>query len=65
MQVQKVGRAVVRFKDRQIFGSKMDVSRFAGQNRKEETEIGVVTVQEIKLPKVQRVVAGHHSESRR
>jgi len=44
MQVQKVWRAVVGFGRSQILRTEMRVRLFAGQDRKEKRQVGVVRV---------------------
>src|ERR1035438_3844485 len=62
VQVEEVGRAVVGFDDCQVLRAEMRVRLFAGKDRKQKRQVGVVRVQEIKLSKVQRIVAGHGGE---
>ena len=57
MQVQKVWRAVVGFERSQILRTEMRVRLFAGQDRKEKRQVGVVRVQQIQLADVDRIVA--------
>ncbi len=45
MEVQEVGRVVVRFENRQIFLPKMPVARLATVEGEQEREIGVIRVQ--------------------
>ena len=62
MQVEIVGRAVVGFEHSQILGAEMRVRFFAGKDRKQERQIGVIRVQQIQLAEVERIVARHGGE---
>ncbi len=62
MQVQIVWRAVVGFEHSQILRSEMRVRLFAGQDREEKRQVGVVGVQQIQLAQIQCVVARHGGE---
>jgi len=47
MQVQKVWRAVVGFERGQILRTEMIVRLFAGKDRKQKRQVGVICVQQI------------------
>jgi hypothetical protein len=47
MQVEEVGRAVVGFERRQILRTEMIVRLFAGKDRKQKRQVGVICVQQI------------------
>jgi hypothetical protein len=62
VEVEKVWRLVVGFECRQVFRSEMHVGLFAGKDRKQKRQIGIVGVQQIQLAEVQRIVAGYRGE---
>src|SRR5208282_5657396 len=62
VQVEIVGRAVVGFEHGQVLGAEMLVRLFAGKDRKEERQVGVIRVQQIQLAEVERIVARYGSE---
>src|SRR6266849_5349375 len=62
MQVQEIGRAVVRFEDSQVLGAEMGVRLVAGKDRKEKRQVGVVRVQQIQLAQVERIVTRYGGE---
>src|SRR5271170_3785039 len=62
VQVEKVGRAVVGFDDCQVLRAEMRVRLFAGKDRKQKREVGVIRVQQMQLAKVQRIAAWHGGE---
>src|ERR1700730_6929073 len=62
MQVEKVGGTVVGFERGQVFRTEMRVRLFAGQDRKEKRQVGVVRVEQIHLAKVHCIVARHSGE---
>jgi hypothetical protein len=45
MQIQEVRRGIVCLQYRKIFRAKMRVFGFAGQDRKQKTQVGVVRIQ--------------------
>ena len=62
MQVEEVGRAVVGFDDCQVLRAEMRVRLFAGKDRKQKRQVGVIRVQQIQLAEVERIVARHSGE---
>ena len=62
MQVEKVGCAVVGFEHGQVFGAEIGVRLFAGKDRKQKGQVGVVCVQQIQLAEVERIVARDSGE---
>src|SRR5271166_3995444 len=62
MQVEEVGRAVVGFDDCQVLRAEMRVRLFAGKDRKQKREVGVVRVQQIQLPEVHCIIARYGGE---
>src|SRR6202795_1923598 len=62
VQVEEVGRAVVGFDDCQVLRAEMRVRLFAGKDRKQKRQVGVIRVQQIQLAEVQRIVAWHSGE---
>src|SRR5216683_2683568 len=62
VQVEEVGRAVVRFDDCQVLRAEMRVCLFTGKDRKQKRQVGVVRVQQIQLAEVERIVARHSGE---
>jgi hypothetical protein len=62
MQVEEVRRAVVRFEHRPVLRAEMLVRLFAGKDRKQKRQVGVVRVQHVQLAEVHRIVARHSSE---
>ena len=64
MQVEVVGRGIVRLHDGQVLGSQMRVVFLALQDGEEKREVGVVAEQHVHLAEVLRVVAGDDGEER-
>src|SRR5207245_8132627 len=62
MQVQKVWRAVVGFERSQILRTEMLVRLFAGKDRKQKRQVGVICVQQIQSAEVQCIVARNGGE---
>src|SRR5208337_1262711 len=62
MQVEEVWRAVVGFDDCQVLRAEMRVCLFAGKDRKQKRQVGVVRVQEIQPAEVHCIVAWHRGE---
>src|SRR5208282_5094017 len=62
VQVEEVGRAVVGFDDCQVLRAEVRVRFFAGKDRKQKRQVGVVRVQQIQLAEVERIVARHSGE---
>src|ERR1700736_2133758 len=62
VQVQKVRRAVTRFKYREIFLTEIRVAGFAGIKGKEEGEIRVVGIQQVEIAKVKSVISWNRGE---
>ena len=58
MQVQKVWRVMIGFKDREVFLAEMPVARLTSVERKEKREIRVVGIEQIQITEVKVVVAG-------
>ena len=52
MQVEKVRCAVVGFKNSKVFRTEMRIRLFAGQDRKQKRQVGIVRVQEIQFAEV-------------
>src|SRR5579863_2621878 len=62
VQVEEVGRAVVGFDDSQVLRAEMGVRLFAGKDRKQKRQVGVICVQKIQLAEVERIVAWYGGE---
>src|SRR6202165_6095456 len=62
VHVEEVGRPVARYEDCQVLRAEMRVRLFAGKDRKQKRQVGVVRVQEIQLAEVHRIVAWHGGE---
>src|SRR5208337_315366 len=62
VQVEEVGGAVVGFDDCQALRAEMRVRLFAGKDRKQKRQVGVVRVQQIQLAEVHRIVPWHGGE---
>lgn len=57
MKIEEVGRAVLGFEDCQVLRAEMSVPSLTRKDRKEETEVCVVAVEQVQLAEIQRVVA--------
>src|SRR5579864_5614024 len=62
VQVEEVGRAVIGFDDCQALRAEMWVRLFAGKDRKQKRQVGVVRVEHVQLAEVHRIVARYSSE---
>ena len=62
VQVQKVRRGIIGFKDRQVFRAEMLIPLLSRQNCEEKREIRVVRVQQQQAAQIHHVVAGHRSK---
>src|SRR5438093_559764 len=62
MQVQKVWRAVVGFERSQVFRAEIIVRFFAGKDRKQKRQVGVICVQQIESAEVQCIIARNGRE---
>jgi hypothetical protein len=62
MQIEKVGRAVVGFDDCQALRPEEGVRLLTRQDRKQEREVGIVGVEQIKFAQVEGVVARYDGE---
>jgi hypothetical protein len=59
MQVQKIGRVVVGFEDRQIFLAEVRVPRLATVKGEKEGIVGVICVKEVEITQVEDMVSGN------
>jgi hypothetical protein len=62
VQVQEVGRGIVRFKRGQVLGAKMRVGLLAGQDREQKREVRVVGIEQVESAQVLHIVAGDCGE---
>ncbi len=62
MEVQVVRRRVVGFENRKILAAQISIGFLAGQDREQETQIGVVGIEQQQRAQVEGVVAGNRSE---
>src|SRR5208282_1541564 len=62
VKVEVIRSVIGRFEHGQVLGTEMRVCLLARKDRKEKRQVGVVRVQQIQLPEVRFVVAGHDGE---
>jgi len=62
MQVQEIWCAVVGFERSQILRTEMIVRLFAGKDRKQKRQVGVICVQQIQLAEVECIIARNGRE---
>ena len=64
MQVQKIGCAVIRFKNRQVFRVQMLVPALSGVQREQEWVIGIVRVQQPQISEIEMAISWQGCEER-
>src|SRR5258708_1611189 len=62
MEIEKVGCAIVRFKNGQVLGAQVLVPPVSLKDREQEREIRVVRIQKIQSAEIERVVSGYRGE---
>src|SRR5438132_12067832 len=64
VQIEKIWRRMIRFKNGEVFRIQMFISRFAGQDGEQERQVRIVRIQQIQSAEIVPVVAGNGSEIR-
>src|SRR5579872_2271356 len=58
VEVQVVGRGLVGFKNREILAAEVAIRWIAGAHGKQQRQVGIVSIQDVKPPQIERGVAG-------